>query len=97
MIELKKEYTTLLCQVLTPVILEGLQHLYNESKKNSTKNNILKTFQLLLKSIPSWDTDIVKKEIERLTIKYNKLVNSGVEYNHMKPILYEDDKVDEVY
>ena len=69
MIELKKEYTTLLCQVLTPVILEGLQHLYNESKKNSTKNNILKTFQLLLKSIPSWDTDIVKKEIERINFK----------------------------
>ena len=45
MIVLKKEYTILLCQILTPVILEGLQHLYNESKNNSTKNNILKTFQ----------------------------------------------------
>jgi hypothetical protein len=53
MIELKKEYTILLCNVLTPIILEGLQHLYNEYKKNSTKNKILKTFQLLLKSIPS--------------------------------------------
>jgi hypothetical protein len=69
MIELKKEYTLLLCQVLTPIILEGLQHLYNESKKNSNKNNILKTFQLLLKAIPSWDNDIIRKEIERINFK----------------------------
>ena len=69
MIELKKEYTLLLCQVLTPVILEGLQHLYNESKKSSNKNNILKTFQLLLKAIPSWDSDIIRKEVERITLK----------------------------
>jgi hypothetical protein len=69
MIELKKEYTLLLCQVLSPIILEGLQHLYNESKKNSNKNNILKTFQLLLKAIPSWDNDIIRKEIERINFK----------------------------
>lgn len=69
MIELKKEYTILLCQVLSPIILEGLQHLYNESKKSSNKNNILKTFQLLLKAIPSWDSDIIRKEIERINFK----------------------------
>ena len=69
MIELKKEYTILLCQILTPIILEGLQHLYNEAKKSSNKNNVLKTFQLLLKSIPSWDADIVRKEIERINLK----------------------------
>jgi len=54
---------------MTPVILEGLQHLYNESKKNSNKNNILKTFQLLLKSIPTWDIDIIKKEVDRINMK----------------------------
>ncbi len=69
MIELKKEYTLLLSQILIPIILEGLQHLYNESKKNSNKNNILKTFQLLLKAIPSWDSDIIRKEIERISTK----------------------------
>ena len=69
MIELKKEYTILLCHILTPIILEGLQHLYNESKNNSNKNNILKTFQLLLKSIPTWDIDIIKKEVDRILMK----------------------------
>ena len=33
MIELKKEYTAILTHILTPIILEGLQHLYNEAKK----------------------------------------------------------------
>ena len=69
MIELKKEYTILLCHIITPIILEGLQHLYNESKNNSNKNNILKTFQLLLKSIPTWDIDIIKKEVDRISTK----------------------------
>jgi hypothetical protein len=71
-IELKKEFTLLLCHVLSPIILEGLQSLYNESKKNSHKNNILKTFQLLLKAIPLWDKEdpnTIRKEVERIMCK----------------------------
>jgi hypothetical protein len=51
LIELKTEYTTLLKHILSPVILEGLQHLYSESKKNSDRENALKTFQTLLKRV----------------------------------------------
>jgi hypothetical protein len=69
MIELKKEYTILLCNVLTPIILEGLQHLYKVSKDKSNKNNVLRAFQLLLKEIPSWKTDIIKQEVERINEK----------------------------
>ena len=39
----------------------------------------------------------VKKEIEILTIKYNQIINSGVEYNQFSPILYNNDKVDDIY
>ncbi len=69
MIELKKEYTAILTHILTPIILEGLQHLYNEAKKNSEKNNILKTFQTLLKNIPTWDADITNRELNRIQSK----------------------------
>ena len=69
MIELKKEYTILLCNVLTPHILEGLQHLYKVSKDKSSKNNVLRAFQLLLKEIPSWKTEIIKQEVERINEK----------------------------
>ncbi len=45
LIEQKTEYTILLKQILGPIILEGLQHLYSEAKKVRDKNNILKNFQ----------------------------------------------------
>jgi hypothetical protein len=67
-------------------------------KKTNKYNCIsISPFDVSIDSINDNHLLKVKREIERLTIKYNKLVNSGVEYNHMKPILYEDDKVDEVY
>lgn len=69
MIELKNEYNIQLQHILTPLIFEGLQHLYNEAKKNSEKTNILKTFQTLLKRIPSWEYDILEKELNRIQMK----------------------------
>ncbi len=69
MIELKKEYTILLCHVLTPIILEGLQSIYDTSKNNSQKNNVLKTFQLCLKAIPSWEIKTINTEVERIMSK----------------------------
>jgi hypothetical protein len=69
MIELKKEYTILLCHVLSPIILEGLQSIYDRAKNGCQKNNVLKTFQLFLKAIPSWDIEIVRKEVERIISK----------------------------
>ncbi len=69
MIELKKEYTILLCHVLSPIILEGLQSIYDRAKNGSQKNNVLKTFQLFLKAIPGWDIEIIRKEVERIMSK----------------------------
>lgn len=66
MIEVKKEYTVLLCHILSPLILEGLQSIYNLSKTNSQKNNVLKAFQLCLKAIPDWDIERKEKETKRI-------------------------------
>ena len=70
MVELKKVYTQNLQTTLTPVIYEGLQSIYIEAKNNSQNTNeILKTFQGLLKLIPQWNLNIVEKEKGRVMEK----------------------------
>lgn len=69
LIELKSDYTILLKQILSPIILEGLQSLYEESEKISDKNNILRNFQALLKKIISWDITTINTEISRIQMK----------------------------
>jgi hypothetical protein len=66
LIELKKEYTELLLEILTPHIYDGFLYLYKKAKDCSTNEKVLKTFQKLLKQIPKWDENILKKEYERI-------------------------------
>jgi hypothetical protein len=66
LIEVKKEYTELLINILTPVIYDGVKSIYNEAKINRDNTTVLKTFQILLKRIPKWNENIVNKEIERI-------------------------------
>ena len=78
LIEVKKEYTELLLNILTPVIYDGIKSIYNESKINRDNTTVLKTFQLLLKRIPKWNEQIINNEIERIlhvTIKYPWLID----------------------
>ena len=72
LIELKKEYTDMLLEILTPIIYEGIQYIYNQAKINSKNTDILKTFQNLLKKIPEWDEKILTKEYNRIVIKTKK-------------------------
>ena len=72
MIELKHEYTTQLINILSPVILEGLQSLYTNARNSSEKTNILKTFQSLLKRIPNWDYNMINNELTRIEIQTKK-------------------------
>jgi hypothetical protein len=57
----------------------------------------IKPFDASIESVKDKHLLNVKKEIERLTIKYNQIVNSGVDYSQFSPILYNDDKVDDIY
>ena len=47
LIELKKEYTQMLLEILSPIVYEGMQYIYNQAKSNSTNNETLKVFQNL--------------------------------------------------
>lgn len=72
LLELKKEYTILLKEILSPVILEGLQQIYTESKKVSDKTTVLKTFQSLLKKIQSWESETLSNELSRIQMRTNQ-------------------------
>lgn len=65
LVEIKNEYTLHLIKILVPIIFEGLQSVYNTSIELST-NNILKDFQILLESIPSWNKQTIDNETSRI-------------------------------
>ena len=66
LIELKSEYTSHLENILTPVILEGLESIYKTVKNNTEDKSILKTFQKCLQSIPKWNEARLTKEYSRI-------------------------------
>jgi hypothetical protein len=66
LVETKQEYTTQLINVLTPLIYEGIQSIYNEVIKISSSENILKHFQIAMQRIPKWNNEIIQNETERI-------------------------------
>ncbi len=72
-LELKKEFLLRVNHILTPILLEGLQQLYNEAK-NATedRNKVLAVFQSLLKRIPNWEFDTLNREVQRIHMKTAK-------------------------
>ena len=71
LVEIKKEYTQHLLNILSPVIFSGLTSIYDTAKKNAQHNTVLKTFQSCLKRIPDWKNDIITKESKRILDKTN--------------------------
>jgi hypothetical protein len=70
LIVLNKEYTIQLTNILSPLIYEGLQSIYQESVKSSTNEAlILKNFQIILRTIKDWDENRIKKELIRINTK----------------------------
>ena len=65
-VETKNEYVTHLCNILTPLIFEGIQSIYKEAQKISDGTDILKIFQTYLKRIPKWNQNLIDKETERI-------------------------------
>ena len=68
-IEIKNEYLNHLVNLLSPMILHGLQSIYNEALEIDKKNNldaILKVFQTCLKSIISWNHETIHRETKRI-------------------------------
>ena len=47
LVDIKREYTTELVNMLTPCIYEGIKSIYDDGKTiNKNNNNILRTFKI---------------------------------------------------
>ena len=74
LVEAKKEYTKHVCNLLAPIIMDGLQDVYDNCREESEKNQdpeILRAFQKTLKQIPRWNQEVIDKEYDRIMDQEN--------------------------
>ena len=74
LVEVKKEYTTQIVNILSPHIYDGIESLYEYSVNYATnkykdKTKILRTFQLTLINVQQWSQDSINRETERILSK----------------------------
>jgi hypothetical protein len=68
--ESKNEWGARLLTILTPVMIEGLKSIFDESvklcKENGQMDKYLMTFQNLIARIPKWNSTIIDEERKRI-------------------------------
>jgi len=68
--ESRNEWCSRLVSIFTPLVVEGVRSIFNESWKicveNDEANKYLMTFQNLLSRIPKWNNVIVEEERKRI-------------------------------
>ena len=62
----KDEYTKQLNSILAPLILQGMEAIYTDSKDIQNGNDIIYNFQILLKEVPKWNTNMISDECSRI-------------------------------
>ena len=71
--ESKNEWIARLIILLTPLIMEGVDSIFQEAfnicKKSKQKEKYLMTFQNLLVRVPKWNEEIIDKEKQRIVTK----------------------------
>ena len=66
LVEIKKEYTITLINILTPSIYQGIDSIYKESVTLGNEDDVLKIFQGLLRRVPKWNVDLIDEESNRI-------------------------------
>ena len=73
--ESKNEWSIRLINILTPLLYEGIQSIFQEADKlcidNEEDEKYLMTFQNFLSRVPKWNNDIVDTETKRIVDKCN--------------------------
>jgi hypothetical protein len=68
--ESRNEWSARLVSIFTPLVIEGIRSIFNESWKlcldNDEANKYLMTFQNLLARIPKWNSVIIEEERKRI-------------------------------
>jgi hypothetical protein len=68
--ESRNEWCSRLVTIITPLVVEGVRSIFNESWKlcldNDEVNKYLMTFQNLLSRVPKWNNEIVEEERKRI-------------------------------
>ena len=71
----KNEWCVRLINVLTPLVIEGIQSIFKEActlcETNDEDEKYLMTFQNLISRIPKWNQVLIKEETERIKTKSN--------------------------
>lgn len=71
--ESRNEWCARLVGILTPLVVEGVRSIFNESwnlcVQNDEANKYLMTFQNLLARVPKWNNTIVENELKRMVEK----------------------------
>jgi hypothetical protein len=65
LVDIKNEYTSHLIKILTPVIFEGIQSIYDNAK-DCLEEQSLKLFQEYLRNIPNWNNNTIMTETDRI-------------------------------
>ena len=73
--ESKSEWSIRLVNILSPLVVEGIQSIFNESYTlcvdNDEEEKYLMTFQNFLSRVPKWNPDIIDTETKRIYEKCN--------------------------
>ena len=68
--ESKNEWCSRLLSIITPLVIEGIKSIFDESikvcKENNELSKYLMTFQLFLSRVPKWNSMIVEDERKRI-------------------------------
>ncbi len=73
--ESRNEWSARLVSILTPLIIEGYNSMFDEAwnmcKDNDEQEKYLMTFQNLIARVPKWNQEIVQNECKRIIEKSN--------------------------
>ena len=68
--EAKNEYSASLVNILTPLLIQGLQSIFKEAcslcKENDEYSKYLMTFQNFLTRVPKWNQELIDNETKRI-------------------------------
>lgn len=71
--ESKNEWGARLLTILTPLVIEGMKSIFDESynlcKNNNEHNKYLMTFQNFIARIPNWNPSVIEQETKRIIEK----------------------------